>query len=148
MLKYETSRNPYYLCITFQWGPFTVSSTVCKCIKYSLKWFHSRSIYRLGLTTHVLPHLHLKVTIVAPVFSPRVLDQPIRDTILYSIANCKNSMVHILPQTQENVRKSSYIKVITNKRSSTQAGRILICFMVYIHSCYLSQHAHLAGTSN
>jgi hypothetical protein len=29
LLKYETSRNPYYLGITFQWGPFTVSSTVC-----------------------------------------------------------------------------------------------------------------------
>ncbi|KAF9680392.1 hypothetical protein SADUNF_Sadunf06G0116500 [Salix dunnii] len=52
---------------------------------------------RLELTTHVLPHLHLKVTVVTPVFSPRVLDQPIWDAILYSIPNCKNSMVHILP---------------------------------------------------
>jgi bifunctional pyridoxal-dependent enzyme with beta-cystathionase and maltose regulon repressor activities len=48
------------------------------------------------LTTHVLSQLHLEVTVFTPVGSPLVLDEPIRDAILHTVANSKNSVVHIL----------------------------------------------------
>lgn len=48
------------------------------------------------LTTHVLAHFHLEVTIVTPVGAPRVLDEPIRHAILHTIANRQDGVVHIL----------------------------------------------------
>lgn len=54
-------------------------------------------LIQASLTTHILPILHLEVAIVTPALSPRVLDEPVRDTVFHSITNSKNSVVHILP---------------------------------------------------
>ena len=48
------------------------------------------------LTAHVLAHFHLEVTIVTPVCTPGVLDEPVGNAIFDTVANGQNSVVHFL----------------------------------------------------
>lgn len=106
-----------------------------------MKIIHIESqLIQASLTTHILPILHLEVTIVTPALSPRVLDEPVRDTVFDSIPNSKNSMVHILPNKN---RITSVKKHVHNYIQSPSPGQKIITHHGSVAACIAGVNSRL-----